>query len=316
MPRHYDQLRDDYVTGEPLPASEYNSLVRILDTQVEGALEGVGAGVISGGSVSAGNGLSVDISALKAVIDTQYGLCYVESEDATVGNLPDDSTVYIWARAVFPLNPGDPDSRETGYVEFYWAVSDQGEADALLLAEVATSGGAVTSVTDRRSFVPAQQALQLAQSLSSDLNDVRAAIGSAYFGQSPPSASLDERVTALESGGGGGGGGPTYWGGLEKAAGDPTTIEQEIEAEIADHVQEYHSGQQGSGGGEVVIEEWDADAANQARLTLKLVRSVDPDAAKYFTDAVIVVWGAYGDGTAGTPDFVDRDSSTWLPSGQ
>ncbi|HUS79745.1 MAG TPA: hypothetical protein VM283_00670 [Armatimonadota bacterium] len=28
--------------------------------------------------------------------------------------------------------------------------------------------------------------------------------------------------------------------------------------------------------------------------------------------AVLVQWGHYGDGTGGTPDFVDREHSTWL----
>ncbi len=313
MPRHYDQLHDDYVTGEPLPADEYNSLVRILDTQAAGALEGVGSGVVDGGEVTAGTGLSVSVTALTAVVDTQYGKCFVSTygSDATVTDLPDDSTCYIWARAVFAANPGDPDSRESGHVEFYWALSDEGEADALLLAEVTTSGGVVTAVTDRRTLIPARHALQLAQSLSDDLSDVRAAIGEAYFGANPP-ASLHDRVTALESGGGGEGG-PVYWGGLEKGAGDPTTIEQQIDADIAQHVADYHTGQEEAGGA-VIVEEWDVDAADQARLVLKLARSVDPDAPKYFSDAAVVVWNVYGDGTAGTPDFIDRTNSTWLPS--
>ena len=79
MPDHYDQLYDGYVDGDFFSASEYDSLVRILDTQLQGALAVLGEGVASGGEVAGGTGLAVDITALQALIETQKGLVYVEA---------------------------------------------------------------------------------------------------------------------------------------------------------------------------------------------------------------------------------------------
>jgi hypothetical protein len=44
-----DVLSDTHGEGQPLAAAEYNALVRIIDAQLMGgALQGIGAGVISG----------------------------------------------------------------------------------------------------------------------------------------------------------------------------------------------------------------------------------------------------------------------------
>jgi len=316
--QHYgDLIKGDYVYGEKVNTREYNSRARILDAQTEGALEGIGAGVVEGGVVTAGGGLSVNVTPLRAVADTQHGMVFIATTDAgVVTGLPSTGTVYIWVRAVFRVAPEDPDSRESGYAELFWSVSDEGEADAVLLAKVVTSGGLVTSVEDSRTFVPAIQALNLVEGLSDGVDAAKAAIGDEYFGASPPAASLNDRVDALESGGGGEGEGTVYWKTLQKGLGDATTIEQQIEADIAQHVTDYHAAVPGGGGGgDIILQEWDIDALNQAMAALKVTRSVDPDHPAWFQGCAVVVWGSYGEGSGETPDYVDWDHSTWIPEG-
>lgn len=313
--QHYgDLIKGDYVYGEKVNTREYNSRARILDAQTEGALEGIGAGVVEGGVVTAGGGLSVNVTPLRAVADTQHGMVFIATTDAgVVTGLPSTGTVYIWVRAVFRVAPEDPDSRESGYAELFWSVSDEGEADAVLLAKVVTSGGAIVSVDEARTFVTATQALNLAEALWDGVEGIKNAVGDDYFGASPPAASLDDRVDALEAGGGGEGG-PVYWKGLQKGLGDPTTIEQQIAADILEHVTGYHS-QTGGGGAGIAAGEWDVDALNQALAALKITRSVDPDHPVWFRECAVIVWGAYGEGSGGTPEYVDWDHSTWLPPG-
>jgi len=313
--QHYgDLIKGDYVYGEKVNTREYNSRARILDAQTEGALEGIGAGVVEGGVVTAGGGLSVNVTPLRAVADTQHGMVFIATTDAgVVTGLPSTGTVYIWVRAVFRVAPEDPDSRESGYAELFWSVSDEGEADAVLLAKVVASGGAIVSVDDARTFVTATQALTLAEALWDGVEGIKNAVGDDYFGASPPAASLDDRVDALEAGGGGEGG-PVYWKGLQKGLGDPTTIEQQIAADILEHVTGYHS-QTGGGGAGIAAGEWDVDALNQALAALKVTRSVDPDHPVWFRECAVIVWGAYGEGSGGTPEYVDWDHSTWLPPG-
>lgn len=315
--RHYDDIiKGNYVYGEKVTVGEYNSRARILDTQVVGALESVGYGVVEGGAVAAGSGLSVTVSPLKAIANTEHGACFLSTwgENGIVEALPNGTTSYIWVRAVFRIAPEDPESRETGFAELFWSVADTGEPNAVLLAKVVTSGGLVTSVEDSRTFVPAIQALNLVEGLSDGVDAAKAAIGDEYFGASPPAASLNDRVDALESGGGGEGEGTVYWKGLQKGLGDPTTIEQQIAADILEHVTGYHS-QTGGGGAGIAAGEWDVDALNQALAALKVTRSVDPDHPVWFRECAVIVWGAYGEGSGGTPEYVDWDHSTWLPPG-
>jgi len=313
MDTGYTQIRSDYIATEHVTAADYNSLVKIVDSQVHGALEGVGSGVISGGAVTAGSGLSVNVSALKAVADTDHLMTYLETEAArVVSSLPASSTVYIHARAVFASVPDDEESRETAYVDLFWSDSDT-ESDAVLLATVETGVAAVSTITDGRTYIPAIAAQTLADTIQDSIDDLEDAVGDEYFGGSPPATSLHDRVTVIE-GAGAPGVDPVSWGGLQKVYGaDDTTVEQEIDAAVDAHEADYHAGDVAAESGVTInIEEWDVDSANQARLVLKLVRSVDPDAAEDFGDCAVVVWDVFGDGTT-TPDFVDHVNSTWVP---
>jgi len=247
MNRTYEFLRDDRVTGDPLPAAELNALVRILDRQVHGALQGISDGVVTGGVVAAGSGLSVTVTALQAILASTNGYTYLQTDSTlTVSSLPINETVYIWASAIWSDGPGEEDSRETAQVLLEWSYSDD-LADAVLLAEVTTGGASVSTVTDQRTFIPLQDlvlrvaALETAAvSVEEDLADIEEDLGTGYWVDGEPvpgEISIHERLEDLEMGGGGGGGGTVYWGSLAKTSGDITSIE------------EYVAGQVGSGGG-------------------------------------------------------------------
>lgn len=308
MDLQYPQLAPTKVTGIPLPALEYNALALILDRQTHGALEGVGAGVISGGVVSAGGGLTVSVTALQAILDSSDGMVYLQTDSAgSVASLPNAATVYIHAAAV--LSEDIADSRCTAAVVLLWDLSNS-VADAVLLAAVTTAGGAVTVVTDARTLIPALAAQAAVDVVEAWQTEVETAVGADYFGATPPTTSLHDRVTALESGGGGGGGGGTvYWGALAKTAGDAGTIEGQIDADLAAHVATYH----GASGdlSHVQVQEYDVVSANMARGVLRTTRHTDSEYPAYLSDCIVVVHEVTGDGTD-VWDFVDHDNSTWV----
>ncbi len=312
-PKHYDQLRSDYGTEEWVEHDEFNSLVRILDTQVVGALEGVGEGVIEGGVVSAGSGLSVYVTQLAAVVNTEVGLCFIATDSQSqVSDLPANSTLYLYAQTYIVEGGGEADSRESGTVVFDTNNTGGEVSGATLLAKIVTVSASVGSVTDLRTFIPAIATQQSAQDVEDAIEAIRTAIGAQYFTSSPPSRSLDARVDDLEAAedGGGGEAGPVYWGGLDKAAGDATSVDQAIQAAIADIEVD------GGGDGIVAVPEppWDVDAVNQAKAALDVIENLRATHAEHYVDTVAVVWGIWGDGSSGTPNFIDEENSTWLPA--
>jgi hypothetical protein len=289
--KHYTELSNTYSTGGVPPAAEYDGMVSILDTQAEGALEGVGAGIISGGVVSGGAGLSVSVAALQAVIASTYGAVYGLSTGAsTVTNLNDNSTLYIWAGCIW--DPGGDDTRETGWLEIFASPSATGVADAILLASVVTAAGAVTTVTDIRSLVPAQQALALADGFAAQIAAVEAAVGTEYFGDTPPASSLNARVDNLELGGtGGGGAGTFYWGAAKRSLGEDTTIEQMTDTKIAAAIAAIPAT---VGGATLILTDWDVDANNSAQGWLDEIARVNPNIGDGMSDVALIVPGRKG----------------------
>jgi hypothetical protein len=266
-------------------------MVSILDTQAEGALEGVGAGIISGGVVSGGAGLSVSVAVLQAVIASTYGAVYGLSTGAsTVSNLANNSTVYIWAGCVW--DPGGDDTRETGWLEIFASPSATGVADAILLASVVTAGGAVTTVTDLRSLVPAQQALALVDGFAAQITAIQAAVGTEYFGDTPPASSLNARVDNLELGGtGGGGAGVFYWGAAKKSLGEDTTIEQMADTKIAAAIAALPAT---VGGSTILLQDFDCDANNAVQGWLDEIARVNPNIGDGMSDVALIVPGRKG----------------------
>lgn len=306
---HYDQLSDAYIDGQAVGAAEYDSLVRILDAQVVGALEGLGEGLIEGGEVSAGTGLAVDVTALKAVVDTAKGKCYLATAATVqVSGLTPNTTAYLFAQANLETEGGTDDSRETAVVVFDTETSDTPLLGATLLAKVVTGADAVTSVTDERSYITAVAALAGLTDFQDQIDALEVAVGTDYFGESAPALSVDARLALIEAGGSSGEG-PSYWGALAKSPGDSTTVDQAIEQAVA--------AVEVGGAGEVVTtpaDPWDVDSVNQAKALLDRTVTGAIEEATNQVDCLILKWGVFGDGTGSTPDYVDEINSTWLPA--
>lgn len=304
---HYDQLHDTYQMDDALPPDEYNSLVRILDSQLQGALQAAGEGVVGGLSVEAEAGTTVRIAAGAAIIATAKGNVYVRSTVPVDISVTDNSTQYVWAQALLP-ETSDFDSRETADVYVFATGFNVAPPDAIALATVITSGGTVTAVNDTREFVPAQAAALLADRLAA----AEDAVGTPYENESD----LDSRVTALEDGAVGGGG-YAYWQNMPKSPGDSTTPGQAMQNTAADAVDEheaqYHGDDPSGSDGVVgeVQEPWDIDSVNQGRHLLADTTGANAMPATQ-VDAVTVVWGEWGDGNNDSPDHVDRVNSTWV----
>jgi len=307
---HYDDLiSDQHVLDDPLDPDEYNALAQVLDTQVEGALEGLGAGMLQGGAVTAGSGLSVNCAPLIAVVETDKGMVFVKSAGVVAVSLPDDTAaLYLWLQALLP-DTSDYDSRRDASASVVYTLTSAAPSNALPLARVATAGGVTTVLEDLRQWSPARSA----ESLVDRIAVIESALGPAYISDTPPADDVGTRLDDLEGIVGGGSGDLVYAKLLPWTPTDSRTNEQVMDAKdaaaIAAHVAELHGGTTPTQGN--TVEPWSIDANNQARHLLKYTRSVDQRAPETQVDSIVVVWGVYGDGSNGSPDFVDRVNSTW-----
>lgn len=245
-----DILRDDY-GPEVLPSAEVNTHSKVIGAQVEGGLEAHGAGIVGGDDfeVTAGTGLSVDIAAGKAVVETSAGKVFIEAATGyNLSGLDASSTVYVYAGAQLRVAAEDPDSREDAEVLYTSNTTGGDLVDYVLLAEVVTGLSGVISVTDARVFIKAQQAMEAVEAfegatdaIEADVAGIKTVIGDGYYDESGDPVggedSVHDRLTTLESGGVGGGA-TVYWGALERASADRTTIA------------EFVASQLGGGGGE------------------------------------------------------------------
>ncbi len=120
----------------------------------------------------------------------------------------------------------------------------------------------------------------------------------------------EERVTNLETLGGGGGG-PVYADPIPRTSSNPQTIGQKF-AELDADLAALEAA--GTGGGSIVALpqlNWDIDPVNTA---LHLQAQTTPDAleaAESQIDCFQIKTGVYGDGSDGTPNYIDPES-TWV----
>lgn len=313
MDNYGDLLHDNYVTDDALQAEEYVALVQLIDSQLQGALEGLGAGLVEGGAVTA-NGLTAEITAVKALIETATsGLVFVKGTGGASLAIPTGTaSVYLWLQALLP-DTTDYDSRRTGAVRFLWTPTSAAPPNAVALAHGSTTTGALVLDQDLREWCPARGAAQV----TARLEALEAAVGVPYDSES----TLADRVTALEETGGSETGGYRIWKNMPRDVGDNTTPEQAMDAKdsalIADHIARYHAADGVEGGPPELTQRLDLDPANRLRMTLRLTRTVDPDLLDSQVNVFGVVWGVSGDGTprtpggAATPNNVDWDNSTW-----
>jgi len=231
------------------------------------------------------------------------GKRYVIPEPPFIVPLPANSTKYVYIgwddeNAVPTYRMADSKSLPSPVSEWYAgsATTDIDSCTAVDMADAET--------------VNADLLQETLQQILEDVELLKAAVGDDYLGETPPALSLDERVDLLEAGDISGV--VIYWKLLGKAAGDPTTIEQQIDSDIAQHVTDYHSGQPDTDPNvDFIITEYDVDAANMARAWLLLCRTVQPSLFQFFSDAAWIVWLVSGDGTDEF-DNVDWDNSDWV----
>jgi|ERR1035437_2380093 hypothetical protein len=172
----------------------------------------------------------------------------------------------------------------------------------------ATTGSSTCSAVDDSGADVVSATAGLAEAVA----QTETALGTPYFGGTPP-ADVDSRLTALEAGGGGGGG-PAYYGPLtESSGGGPQTLSQRLTTDEG-RLTVLEAAGVGSGGvATVQAPPWNVDAANQALQLQAQTDATHLEAAESQIDTVQVKWGVYGDGTASSPNFIDPDS-TWLPA--
>jgi hypothetical protein len=145
---------DIIATVTPIPAADANAFrpninaaISAVDTKaqlaqsyLEKALLSLGYGAISGGQISIGTGLSVNVAALEAMVGN-----YVQLTGTTVvGGLTDNTVNYLYLRQ----NAGAPANFTVNTTGIVPADADGGAA--LLWGTASTSGGVVTSVTNQR----------------------------------------------------------------------------------------------------------------------------------------------------------------------
>ena len=113
---------------------------KLMQARLEQLLITFGFGAVSGGTISAGSGLSVSVAALKAYIG------HIVEFDAsqTVGGLTNTATNRLWLRQdgtwTIKTNTDSPDTSD-------------GHGWALKWGEAVTAGGAVTSVDNERDYI-------------------------------------------------------------------------------------------------------------------------------------------------------------------
>ncbi len=111
--------------------------INIVAARVEKLSNLIGDGAITGGAISIGTGLSVDITALEGIVGT-----YVEkSATVTVGGLAPNDTNRLWLRQTgeFTVNQSDTPPSDT-----------DGKGAALKWGQAVTGTSTVTSVSNAR----------------------------------------------------------------------------------------------------------------------------------------------------------------------
>jgi hypothetical protein len=120
-------------------------------------------GVFDGLQVTAGSGLSVNISAGTGHINGYF----IDSDTTENRTVNASTTNYVWCRLT-----RDASNFVTGW-NFHITTTATPPSDSFLLAEVVTSGSAVTSVTDTRNSGMAGVSLGVVPSTSNPRNHIR-----------------------------------------------------------------------------------------------------------------------------------------------
>jgi hypothetical protein len=271
------------------------------------ALHGQGREPGEGMNLQVNAGLAVKVTDGRAwilgrpvVLSTEDGfdLVVLPANDETWVYVDDDLEFHT-SEALIPL-----EEREVDWVCLGSATTDASECIAVDM----TDADVIQSIADLQVTVDA---------MSEVVSLCRTAIGEAYFGETPPEKSLDERIDEIVAGAVS----TIYASLLTWSSTDPrllgTVINDVVAAAIAAHVAALHSGGgEGGGGGAIVVGGYyDWSVINLGRMVLHACEfGVMPDLPEDLLACVVIVWGVYGDGSNGTPNNVHPDS-TWVPVG-
>ena len=301
LTRYNGLLHDGYQIEDALPPSEYNALTEILDTQLQAALASIGGGIVEGLAVSGQGDLTAHIDAGRAILEatgasfTAFVAVQVAAADTV--DLPDgEATLYLWLQAYIP-DDSDYDSRVSGACRIAYTTVNAAPANSLPLALGSTETGVFVLAQDLRQFAPARAVAAF---------EARVAAVEATV------VDHEARLTAQENTGGSETGGYRYYRDMPLEPGDETTPPQLMDKKLADHVTALHGeGGETATGDTIIIEPNDTEAVNQALALLQDIETDNVQAGATQIDCMIIVPMKWGDGSNGSPDFVDRVNSTW-----
>jgi hypothetical protein len=302
---------DQKIENSELHGFEWNHEVRANCTQTQGALQAHGVGVVQGLLVTAGEPGGLEISAGQCVAyGASLGYVFLQTDGTSVDLGDDrlfpevDSTgdYYLLAGIRASVSPDNPDSRETGFIE--WIAQPDSSLDGTVaLAKFHWSGGLVTSVEDVREF-------NGLAALKERVDDLKTEIGD-----------LDRRLDVLENAPGDGGGTPpgtptTY---LSQLLQSPDELQNAVvvqDNKLASLRAELLSAIEA--GGRVPSNSATGLLAHRQAILIHQSAQVHPHNVEEFEGAY-VAHGLYGEGTAGTVNHLVLNGMSptdrgWTPS--
>lgn len=236
------------VQGNPLTAAEVNYIEKIIDSQIPGALNAIGVGVIVDDIANAldstdlalsTDGFSVEVGAGAAVCNETtngYGFIAVRfktSQTLTLDDLAEgDNYVYVTPR--YPAGSSTFDSRsgdEPKLTVLDSEIEDSGDG-SLLLGYVEVESGTINTPVDMRKFVGGVELLRRIIQLETDVD---------YDDTERGKGTVSERLNALETDDGSGGNGITYIAPGKWEASDPRAASVVIAEMIANAVNDASS---------------------------------------------------------------------------
>lgn len=225
-------LFNNYVSGDtPISAAQLDLICNLLDTGVSGALNAIGVGCIQGGQYGSPTGLTIPVTTLYAILpSTTYrdGPAAAVAPASTL-TLPANATIVVWAVPVSGTYPDSTfyDSASSAICQLQIVSDGSSPNGGLQIFSCVTGASSIGSLVDLRGFTgTAGIAAELAAfeaAVAAWQTTTENAIGSNYYGDSPP-ASLDSRVSSLEDAGGA----SVYWGNLQESSTNPETISEAI----------------------------------------------------------------------------------------
>ena len=266
-------IKNDYHEGEDFQAADFDNLASTADTQTTGTLEIHGAGVLEGWTVTDSGGLTVDIAAGAGnIYHTSLGHVFAKTYATEIlsEGIEDETTNYLFVGLVIGESVEEPDTRRDALPQFLVGPGETMDG-GLLLAEIVTAGGAITSITDRRTLLRIADLEERMTAAETDVEELQAIIELPY--DPAVLGSIKDRLADLEAGEGGGG--ASYLSALPVSPVDPTDSKTYVDAGDAATLAEALAaipGTSGAGTGTTVVSVWDEWIATTMQQGMMMVR--------------------------------------------